>query len=52
VVAAVVATVAITVPLVLVELNATVVGDREHVGKSTAPEGELVSTHVSDAVPV
>jgi hypothetical protein len=52
VVAAVVATVAVTVPLVEVELKATVVGDSEQVGASTAPEGELVSAQVSEAVPV
>jgi hypothetical protein len=52
VVAAVVATVAETVPLVDVELNETVVGESEQLGTSTAPEGELVSAQVSEAVPV
>jgi len=51
-VAAVVVTVAETVPVVEVELNETVVGESEQLGTSTAPEGELVSAQVRDAVPV
>jgi len=51
VVAAVVVMVAVTVPLVFVELSTTVEGDREQVGLSTAPDGEDVSAQVSDAVP-
>ena len=48
---AVVVTVAVTVPLVAEELNATVVGDSAQVGKSTAPVGDAVSAQVSVAVP-
>jgi hypothetical protein len=51
VVGAVVVTVAVTVPLVAEELNATVVGESAQVGKSTAPDGDVVSAQVSVAVP-
>ena len=51
-VAAVVVIVAVTVPLVDVELKATVVGDKVQAGKSTAPDGEDVRAQVSVAVPV
>ena len=51
VVAAVVAMVAVTVPLVFVELSTTVVGEMEQVGSSTAPDGEVVSAQASVAVP-
>jgi hypothetical protein len=51
-VAAVVVIVAVTVPLVDVELKATVVGDKAQAGKSTAPDGEDVNAQVSVAVPV
>jgi hypothetical protein len=51
-VVAVVVIVAVTVPLVDVELKATVVGDKVQAGKSTAPDGEDVSAQVSVAVPV
>jgi hypothetical protein len=51
-VGAVVVTVAVTVPLVAEELNATVVGESAQAGKSTAPEGDAVSLQASVAVPV
>jgi hypothetical protein len=51
VVAAVVVMVAVTVPLVFVELSTTVEGEMEQVGLSTAPDGEDVSAHASVAVP-
>jgi hypothetical protein len=51
VVAAVVVMVAVTDPLVLVELNVTVEGASEQLGKSTAPAGEVVSAHATVAVP-
>jgi hypothetical protein len=50
-VAAVDANVAVTVPLVVVVLNVTEVGEREQLGKSTAPEGEVVRAQFSVAVP-
>jgi hypothetical protein len=40
-----------TAPLVEVELKMIDVGESKQVGKSAAPEGELVSAHVSEAVP-
>ena len=49
--AAVVVMVAVTVPLVLVELSTTVEGEMEQAGRSAAPDGEDVSAQVSDAVP-
>jgi FlaG/FlaF family flagellin (archaellin) len=51
VVAAVVVMVAVTVPLVVVALSATVVGEMEQEGSSTAPDGEVVSAQASEAVP-
>jgi hypothetical protein len=51
-VAAVVVTVAVTLPLVEDELNATVVGESVQVGASTAPVGDAVSAQFNVAVPV
>jgi hypothetical protein len=51
VVAAVEVMVAVTVPLVELELNATVDGESAQLGTSTAPEGDVVSAQVSEAVP-
>jgi hypothetical protein len=51
-VAAVVVIFAVTLPLVADELNATVAGDRAHVGTSTALLGlDVVSAQFSVAVP-
>jgi len=52
VVAAVVVIVAVTLPVVVVELNVAVEGEREQLGWSTAPEGLEVSEQLSVAVPV
>jgi hypothetical protein len=52
VVAAVVLIVAVTLPVVVVELSATEELESAHVGTSTAVEGlEVVSVQVSVAVP-
>jgi len=51
VVAAVVVMVAVTVPLVFVELSTTVEGEMEQAGRSAAPDGEDVSAQASVAVP-
>lgn len=50
-VAAVVVIVAVEVPLVLVELNATVVGERVQLGTSAALAGDVVRAQASVAVP-
>jgi hypothetical protein len=51
VVGAVVEIVAVTVPVVVVDDKVTGEPEREHVGRSTALEGDVVSEQVSVAVP-